>query len=81
MDDEIMKHVRFFKDDRERIKAMPELPPEALLYIQHLEEVARRGAKLRQEVTNGTNPNAIRTANHQLADELEFLDFLNEYLQ
>ena len=80
MDDEIMKHVRFFKDDRERIKAMPELPPEALLYIQHLEEAARRSAKLRLEL-NGTDQSAIRRANHHLADELEFLDFLNEDVQ
>jgi len=77
MDDDMMKHLRFFKDDRERIKAMPQLPPEALLYIQHLEEVARRGARLRLTLA-GTDEGAIRRANHQLGDELEFLDFLGE---
>jgi hypothetical protein len=75
LNDDLLKHMRFFKDDRERIKAMPQLPPEALVYIQHLEEAARRGAKLHWHIING-NEQDIRVADHRLADELEFLDFL-----
>jgi adenylosuccinate synthase len=75
LNDDLLKHMRFFKDDRERIKAMPELPPEALTYIKHLEEAARRGAALHWAMIKG-NQNTIRAAEHRLADELEFLDFL-----
>ena len=73
--DDMMKHMRFFQEDRERIKAMPELPPEALVYIQHLEAAAQRGAKLHWAMVHG-NQSEVRAAEHQLADELEFLDFL-----
>ncbi len=74
--DDMIKHLRFSEDDRERIKAMPQLPPEVRLYIQQLEEVARKSANLRVEVAERDH-RAIRRTSTILGNDLAFLGFVD----
>ncbi len=75
--DDLKKQVRFSKEDRERIKAMPQLSPEAVLYLQLLEEVARKSANLCEDIAQH-DQRAIRLTSTSLSDNLVFLGFVEE---
>ena len=75
--DDLKKQVRFSEEDRDRIKAMPHLSPEAVLYIQLLEEVARKSANLCEDLAD-RDQRAIRMTSISLSDNLVFLGFVEE---